>query len=295
MLSGGRDGNDALDGHELFPELDVAGWDCYPQQFAAHPPAAQLGMLHTIARGYRQQRYWMLEQQSGSPMGMVADDPRRIRLWSWQSVAHGASLLLYFNWRTFPFGHEQYWRGILDHDGEPGRRFEVVRRTAAEIRALNPWLARLEWRNRAAIFFDHDSATSLSLAPPGAGLSMREEGQRWFSALTRHGLGADAVFDPGLFSGYEIVVTPLCRMGDPRLAEALREFVRRGGTWVATPLVSSLNRDHVALAERPPYWLREVLGVERVEWGSLSALAGKPKELRSEASPREFSTRAWAR
>ncbi len=29
-------------------------------------------------------------------MDMVADDPRRSRLWTWQSVAHGVTLILYF-------------------------------------------------------------------------------------------------------------------------------------------------------------------------------------------------------
>lgn len=75
----------------------------------------------------------MLEQQSGSPMDMVADDPRRSRLWTWQSVAHGVTLILSFRWRTRRFGGEQYGHGILDT-------------TARSTSATASWPAR-RWRS----------------------------------------------------------------------------------------------------------------------------------------------------
>src|SRR5207249_1312598 len=39
-------------------------------------------------------------------------------------------------WRTATQGAEQFWHGILDHDGRPRRRYEEVARTAAELAGL---------------------------------------------------------------------------------------------------------------------------------------------------------------
>ena len=43
-------GADSVTTSELFANLDVAGWDCYPVQFAVNPKPEQLGLLHAIAR-----------------------------------------------------------------------------------------------------------------------------------------------------------------------------------------------------------------------------------------------------
>ena len=55
--------------------------------------------------------------------------------------------------------------------------------------------------------------------------------------------------------------------------------MRAGGTLVATPLLGSLDRDHVAPAETPPYLLKDLFGVERIEWSSLNDVSSPPKEL----------------
>lgn len=50
---------------------------------------------------------------------VVADDPLHSRLWAWQSVAHGAKMLLFFRWRTCRFGGEQYWHGCAPGGRRP--------------------------------------------------------------------------------------------------------------------------------------------------------------------------------
>ncbi len=279
MLHGSADGSHAIDGHKLFAGLDGVGFDCYPSQFAADPPPAKMGLLHAIARGYKRKRYWMTEQQAGSPMGMASDDPRRIRLWTWQSVAHGAELILYWHWRSHRFGDEQYWRGILDHDGQPDRRYEVVARAGAEIARHAELLDRLERPHSTAILLDYDSAQSLALKPPGGQLSYRGHAEQFFDGLARCGLSADAVFDADHLSHYPVCIAPMLRLIDEPLADRLRAYVRAGGTLVASLLTATLDRDHAAREERPPYFLQDVFGVERIDWGSLSGSAHLPKEL----------------
>ncbi len=264
MMSGA-----GIDEHALFADLDVAGWDCYPQQFAADPPPSAMGLLHAMARGYKNKPYWMLEQQSGSPMGMAAGDVRRIRLWAWQSVAHGADMVLFFRWRTARFGGEQYWRGILDHDGRPNPRYEVVSRLGAEIAKCGRLLSGLARSNDAAILLDFDACTSFHYGPSGARLSYRAHAESYFAALQKHRHGADVVFEPPEPGRYRLLVAPALRLMDQAWAARLWRFVEAGGTLLATVCTATLNRDHVAPDEPMPWLLADLFGVTRVEWSSL--------------------------
>ncbi len=68
-----------------------------------------------------------------------------LRLWAYQQIAHGADAIVFFRWRTARFGTEEYWHGMLYHDGRTSRRYDVYRRRIE--RALQPALqnGRPEW------------------------------------------------------------------------------------------------------------------------------------------------------
>lgn len=273
-----------LDPSRLFASLDVVGWDCYPAQFGTPPKSETMGLLHAIARGEKRQRYWMLEQQAGSPATTVADDVRKIRLWTWQSLAHGAEMILYFNWRTCRFGGEQYWRGVLDHDGDPNARYEMIAATLREATHLSATLEKLERPNDAAILLDYDSLSSLSLASPGGGIGYRAHAEVWYAAILRAGRGCDVVYTGRDLSKYRLIVAPLLRLMDAELAAQLKAWVHDGGTLIATTLTAVLDRDHVAPEAFPPHLLQEVFGVEQIEWSSLAGLPAPPKESLGGAS-----------
>jgi len=273
-------GGAGVDGPKLFAELDVAGWDCYPQQFAVDPLPATMALLHGIARGYKRKKYWMLEQQSGSPSGMAADDERRIRLWTWQSIAHGAEMILYFRWRTCRFGGEQQWRGILDHDGKPNKRYRMAARVGEEIARVQSHLSGFSSSSRAAVLLDFDNSQSLALPIYGAPrISYREHAERYYEALRMMGISADIVFSVPEPGQYELLVLPLMRLIGEGEAARLRAFVAGGGTLVAAVAAATFNRDHVAASDSMPWLLTDVFGVERIEWSALGRPLAPPKEL----------------
>jgi beta-galactosidase len=282
-------GGGALNEDCLFEPLDIVGWDCYPAQFGTPPRSSTVGMLHAIARGFktrngRGNRYWMLEQQSGSPMSAAAGDLRQIRLWAWQSVSHGADMILYFRWRTCRFGGEQYWRGILDHEGEVNQRYQIVSRTGHDMATLAPVLANLERQTDAAIFLDYESLSSIHLSTPGPGFDVRASAEKFYAAIVGSGRVCDVLFDAADLGRYKLIVAPLLRLMDETLASSLIEFVASGGTLIVTALTASLDRDHVAPDIRPPWLLKDLLGVEQIEWSSLAQSTKPPKERLGEAS-----------
>jgi beta-galactosidase len=80
-----------------------------------------------------------MEQQAGaSGWEVMSPSPRpgELRLWAYQSIAHGADGIIFFRWRTARHGTEQYWHGLLEHDGRPGRRYEEIKHMGMELQML---------------------------------------------------------------------------------------------------------------------------------------------------------------
>ncbi|RTE09215.1 hypothetical protein EJQ19_12590 [Paenibacillus whitsoniae] len=66
----------------------------------------------------------MLNQQGFGDYLQVTPKPGQMRLWAWQSIAHGADSVLFFRWRTCTFGAETLWHGLNHYGNQPHRRLE---------------------------------------------------------------------------------------------------------------------------------------------------------------------------
>ena len=76
--------------------------------------------------------FGIMEQQSGGggwncwrPQSMPK--PGQMRLWTMQSIAHGANFISYFRWRTAAFGTEIYWFGLNDWQNRDNRRLRELK------------------------------------------------------------------------------------------------------------------------------------------------------------------------
>ena len=111
-----------LDNHRLTREhLDFMTYDSYPN-FAFGLDTSKLApeSLRDRETSYNlirtrsiSPRFGIMEQQSGpggwnTRMIQPAPKPGQLRLWTFQSVAHGADFVSYFRWRTCAFGTEMY-------------------------------------------------------------------------------------------------------------------------------------------------------------------------------------------
>ena len=85
--------------------------------------------------------FGVMEQQSGAngwDFRMLSPMPKpgQMRMWTMQSIAHGADYVSYFRWRTCGYGTEIYWHGINDYSNEPNRRLEELRRTHDDLETI---------------------------------------------------------------------------------------------------------------------------------------------------------------
>lgn len=260
-----------IDYYRLGADLDFVSWDNYPR-FQGAPNSSRLALSHDLMRGIRKQNFWVMEQQSG-PSGweIVHSTPRpgEIRLWTYQAVSRGADGIVYFRWRTCRFGTEEYWHGIIDHDGKPRRRYQEVQQTGRELEKLWPLLKGTQVRSKVAILYSYDQLWSLQIQPNNPRLEYTRIVKEYYERLHQLNIGVDLVNHDDDLAEYKVLIAPLLYLMTSELAARLREFVQAGGILVTSFRSGVKNWDNVVTERSLPGELSSILGIEVEEYDSI--------------------------
>ncbi|MFP4105144.1 MAG: beta-galactosidase, partial [Phycisphaerae bacterium] len=210
--------------------------------------------------------------------------PGQMRLWAYQSIAHGADGMLHFRWRTCPYGAEEYWNGILDHDNIPRRRYEEFAREGRELKTIGEKILGTVVDVKAAALLDHDQDNAYKTLAMGLPSPADQRDQAYREMWNRH-LPCGLVNANDRFDGLELIVLPSMQMMDEPLAVRLQQFVESGGTLMVTARSATKDRDNQVITQTPPGLIRELCGVTveefgKIESGSLSLKLGE-QTLRS--------------
>jgi beta-galactosidase len=289
-------GYDRINYFDLARNLDVVAWDNYPRsQWSIEEGVEPSKFALSLAsmRGFKHQNFWMMEQQAG-PGGWeiisVAPRPGELRLWAYQSIAHGADAVVFFRWRTARFGTEQYWHGLLDHDGQPSRRYEEIKRMGAEMEKAGNQIAESEVRSAIAMVLSYDARFAFQIQPNNPRFSYPEHFHQFYRAFFQQHVSVDIVPPNADLSGYRLVIAPALHLLTEASAENLKSYVQAGGTLVVTQRTGVKDETNAVVNQRLPGLLAEVCGVEVEEYDSLSSdmqnsLEFVEPELASAAKP----------
>jgi beta-galactosidase len=244
--------SNAIDFRLLVAGMDFASWDNYPiwgPQAAPLPWQATAGLLAHV-RGLKDGAPFTVMEQFAGMQGHVAlgrlPDDRQAALWTAQAIARGADRIVWFRWRTAPFGQEQLCHGLHDADDRETSRGAALRQTAARARAELGSLASARVPAEACVAYRKDDARVLREQYLSEGLVLREtpwmqagfdmEFARAFAPFATFGVGVDALaaesLDAETLARYRVVSLPLHQMADPALVERLGAWVDSGGTLV---------------------------------------------------------------
>jgi beta-galactosidase len=182
-----------------------------------------------------------MEQQSGpggwtNRIAQPSPKPGQMRLWTYQSIAHGADMVLYFRWRTATMGTEIYWHGLNDYHNRPNRRIAEAAQIGRELKALGPRVVTTQTSAQVGIVCDYDNEWDGEL-DGWHGPYTRQSVQSWFTALQVQHVPVDAVYlRSGTIRGdlerYQVLVYPHPAILTDATAALLTEYVSRGGTLV---------------------------------------------------------------
>ena len=185
--------------------------------------------------------FGIMEQQSGpggwdARMKQPAPKPGQMRLWSMQSIAHGADFVSYFRWRTCWVGTEIYWHGLNDYSNQPNRRLNELKAIRDDVKKLKD-MAGAEFK--AEIAFVKDYANDWDGEQDkwhGPLQSFSEHG--WFTAAQKSHTPMDMLYlhNNGSMKTtieelkrYRLLIYPHATILTEDTAELLKAYVAQGG------------------------------------------------------------------
>ena len=279
--------SNAIDMEELTRGMDFASWDNYPiwgdQDQAL--PWQFTALAHAYIRGLRGAApFTVMEQMSGIQghicLGQLPPE-KQVALWAVQAVARGASRIVFFRWRTAPYGQEQLCYGLLDTDGTETERLRILADMMARTQKELDGIACIPTKSPVCLVYSKDDARVLReqylskglflKAAPFAQAGYDMEMARWYAPYATLGVNADAIsvrsLDP---YSYKLIALPLYQLADPALAERMATWVRSGGTLVLGYRAGARDLRNHSVHEPLPGIFRELAGIRVPRFESLN-------------------------
>jgi len=262
-----------IDYFNLGKGIDFVSWDNYPNTQWGKSSYKEVSMAHDLMRGVKNRNFWVMEQQSG-PCGWLTmgdtPEPGQLRLWTYQSVSHGADGIVYFRWRPCVFGREQYWHGILDHDGIGRRRYDEIKKTGAELMSLKDLLFGAEVAADAAVIKSYDNVWSHHIFPNNKEFDYNKLLMSYYNSLLDNNINADVTCAEADFSKYKLVLMPAYGIMSEGLRVKCEKFVSNGGSLLITFRSGIRDLNNCMTTKTLPGEFRELAGVELYEFDSLN-------------------------
>lgn len=255
---------DELDYFKWAKEMDVVSWDNYP---AIDTPESMTAMTHDLMRGIKNNKPFMVMEQTPSQQNWQAYNslkrPGVMRLWSYQSIAHGADTILFFQLRRSAGATEKYHGAVIEHAGHENTRvFRETAKLGAELEQLSGKLLDSHVQAKVAIIFDWENRWAINLSSgPSIALDYVREVHKYYKAFYEQKIQVNMVGVEEDLSGYDIVIAPVLYMVKENYAQKLEEFVSNGGTFVTTFFSGIVNESDLVTLGGYPGELRNLLGI----------------------------------
>jgi beta-galactosidase len=218
--------------------------------------------------------FWVIEQKAGHVHWQEVNSavrPGVIRLFTYQLIARGATGVLFFLWRQPRMGSEQFYGGVLTHDGRgENRAYLEIKQIGQELKQLAPVLKGTKVEAQACILFSHENDWDLKFNTQlNRFFNLRDHIQLFYNALHDRNIAVDFARPTEDLSKYKIVVAPSLHLLAGGEADLLKLYVQNGGTLVATCNTGLVDEHHIAPDSGFPHDLVDLFGLEVLEFDPL--------------------------
>ncbi|WP_400246757.1 beta-galactosidase [Niallia sp. JL1B1071] len=287
-----------LDNHKLTNEvLDFYAYDSYPNfgrvlEDKSEKPLRDrkwswnLSVVRSISPNFA-----IFEQQSG-PGGWVtrleqpSPNPGQLRLWTYQSIAHGADLVMYFRWRTATKGTEIYWHGINDYHNLPNRRIKEVEQVSKEIQLIGEKIVGASYQAEIAIVNNYDNEWDGEFDKwSGPFTSISKDA--WFKALQYNHVPVDAYnlnrnSNVEEMKKYKVLVYSHAAIVSEQTADLLKEYVNQGGQLILGCRTGYKDETGQTYMKAFPGYLAELTGITVEDFTREAPFEATPKIIYQE-------------
>lgn len=266
---------DKVNYFDLGKMLDFVSHDQYPGLFSVEGGERKENLAGALdlMRSVKHKNFWIMEQQAGitgwTIMGK-APRPGQLQLWTAQSIAHGADAIVYFRWRTCTVGTEQYWHGLLSHNGEKTRYYEEIERT---IQNLKPVLQKIQGSlpmAETAILFSYDQDFAFQIQPHHPELDYIKQIKQYYKGLYSRNVPVEFVCENDSFEPYKLIIAPLQYVMTPQMEDKFFAYVKNGGHLVLTMRTGVKDESNRCMCDEAlPGRLKDLVGVTVLEYDCL--------------------------
>ena len=258
-----------LDYFKWAKEMDVVSWDNYPSY---DTPWSQTAMCHDLMRGLKNEPFMLMEQtpsqQNWQPYNSLKK-PGQMRAQSYQTMAHGADTIQFFQLRRSVGACEKFHGAVIAHAGtENTRVFREVAALGEELERLGETVIGSMPDAKIGVIFDWDNYWALEYTSgPNRDLKYVDQIHQYYSSLYRKNYSVDMIPVDADFSRYRVIIAPVLYMVKEGMAEALERFVAQGGILLTTFMSGIVGQsDNVYLGGYPGL-LRKMAGgwVEEID------------------------------
>ena len=262
-----------LDEFTLTADVDVFGTSSFPTWLMADDHVEHLMNLDTARDAAGGKPFWQAEIQGGRGRRAGTEStaqpaPEVVQLWMWNSLAAGASGIVFWQWRPELLGPESPGYGLTAPDGSLTERVDAASRFAAiarqpELVGLKPDLGSvglLLSRGSALHAFATDHRMDLYTDAAMGAYRLLVDADIPFRILHE-----DRVLADGVPSDVESVYWPMPTVASDALGTELSRFVNAGGVLVSEASPGEYDELGRRRALVPGAGLAEVFGLVQHE------------------------------
>lgn len=253
-----------LDLFEWGRSMDLVSWDNYPSNLDHY---TSISFKHDVIRSLKKGNPFLLMEQTPNQQNWqhynALKRPGVMRLLSYQTMAHGADGLLYFQYRQSIGACEKYHAAMVPHAGHENTRIgREITQMSKELVKLGDKILDARSMVKVAILMDWSTWWGVEYSSgPSVDLKYIEQLKHYYRALNENNIGVDIVSIHDDFSNYEVVIGPVLYMCGELLSEKIKAFVTNGGLFITTFFSGIVDDRDLVIPGGYPGALKDILGV----------------------------------
>ena len=266
---------------DISKHLDFVSYNNYPVWGGQKAPLSDSDLSFTLAyaRGFRREKFWVTEsimgQQGHNDIG-YAPKPDEAKKWALDSLDEGVESLIFFRYRGFIKGAEQFCFGILDADNEKRRKYYETKAFFEEAKEKEITLPKSD----VCIVYDYDSKSSMQIQRQSDVFSYEGECMKLYRQLYNRKMSCDVIDSSADFSDYRLVILPYMIIMSDAFRERLKNYVSQGGKVLLTARTAWKDSDNnLVFGKRLPVDLNDLCGCLVEEHESLLEGVSSPCEM----------------
>ncbi len=259
--------------------LDFVSYNNYPVWGGQPAPMSDSDLAFTVdfARGFKREKIWVTEaimgQQGHNDIG-YAPKPDEAKGWALSSLDHGVESVIFFRYRGFTKGAEQFCFGILDADNVKRRKYYETQSFFSEARKRDVEYPKAD----VCIVYDYDSKSSMAIQRQSDVFDYEKECQKLYRQLYIRNMSCDIINSDQDLDQYKLVILPYMIVMSDDFKNRLKEYAEKGGTVLMSARTAWKDTDNnLVFNKRLPVDLEDLTGCVVEEHESL--LSGQSSRL----------------